>query len=300
MYAVEQLEAETTAAEAEAEVAEAFAEEAAVEAAEAKVAEAAMEATAVEATEARAEATEARAEEAAVQAATMADLQAQFAEARAELVATSAYARARLVAKLEGPPVRQAATMADAIIDDMDDEDEHDVDFLPYDDEEGVFVRTNQGALLASFESLPEDADRHWVLAAEAQARGDAMAMRQAFVRSDLVAVAVAWAGPDQARIDWENCELQDAITGTEEAVAAAVRVRARYREDLARIAADEAAAQRARWDSSMAEVVERRRREDVASFREQNRLRRERRAAVQARMRSDDGAGPPGHAGGQ
>jgi hypothetical protein len=114
----------------------------------------------------------------------------------------------------------------------MDEEDEHDVDFLPYDNKEGAFVRTKQGVLLASFESLPEDADRRRVLAAEAQARGDAMAMRQAFVRSDLV--AVAWAGPDHARIDQENREPLDVITATEEAVAAAARVRARYREDLA------------------------------------------------------------------
>jgi hypothetical protein len=58
------------------------------------------------------------------------------------------------------------------------------------------------------------------------------MAMRQIFVRSDLV--AMAWAGPDHARIDQENREPLDVITATEEAVAAAARVRARYREDLA------------------------------------------------------------------
>lgn len=48
---------------------------------------------------------------------------------------------------------RQAATMADAVID-----DEHDIDFLPYDGEEGAF------------ESLPEDTDRRRVLEAEVQA----------------------------------------------------------------------------------------------------------------------------------
>jgi hypothetical protein len=31
--------------------------------------------------------------------------------------------------------------MAEAVIDDMDDEDEHDVEFLPYNDEGGAFVR---------------------------------------------------------------------------------------------------------------------------------------------------------------
>jgi hypothetical protein len=76
---------------------------------------------------------------------TIADLQAQLTEARVELAAATAYARARLVADLEGSPARQAATMADVVIDDMGDEDEHDVYFLPYDDEEGVFVRAEQG-----------------------------------------------------------------------------------------------------------------------------------------------------------
>jgi hypothetical protein len=70
-------------------------------------------------------------------------------EARAELAAASGYARVRLV--------------ADAFIDDMDDE--HDDDFLRYDDEEGAFLRAEQGAMISSFESLPEDADRHRVLA---------------------------------------------------------------------------------------------------------------------------------------
>jgi head-tail adaptor len=124
------------------------------------------------------------------------------------------------------------------------------------------------------------------------------MAMRQAFVRSDLV--AEAWEGMDHAWIDRENHELQDAITARKEAVAATARDRARYREDLAHITADEAAAQRARWDSSLAEAVVRQRRADVASFREQNHLRRERRVAGQARMRSDDGADPSGHGDGQ
>jgi hypothetical protein len=127
-----------------------------------------------------------------------------------------------------GRAERQAATMADVVLEDMDDEDEHDIDFIPYDDEEGVFVRAEQGALLASFESLSEDADRRRVLAAEAQARGDAMSMRQAFVRSHLV--AVAWAGMDHARIDGLNRELQGAITAREEAVVAMARDRARYR----------------------------------------------------------------------
>jgi hypothetical protein len=185
--------------------------------------------------------------------------------------------------------------MADVVLEDMDDEDEHDIDFIPYDDEEGVFVRAEQGALLASFESLSEDADRRRVLAAEAQARGDAMSMRQAFVRSHLV--AVAWAGMDHARIDGLNRELQGAITAREEAAVAMARDRARYREDLTHITADETATQLARRASSLAEAVERRQREDVSSFREQNHLRRERRVAGQARMCSNDGADPSDHA---
>jgi hypothetical protein len=85
----------------------------------------------------------------------MANLQAQLAEARAEVTAASVYARARLVEELEDLPARQKTTRADTVIDDMDDKDEHNVDFLPYGKEEGAFVRTEQGALLASFESLP-------------------------------------------------------------------------------------------------------------------------------------------------
>jgi hypothetical protein len=79
-------------------------------------------------------------------------------------------------------------------------------------------------------------------------------------MRSDLV--VVAWAGPDHARIGRENRELQDAP-----------RDRPRYCEDLARVTADEVAAQRACKDSSLAEAVECRRQEDGASSREQNRL---------------------------
>ncbi|KAK1620492.1 hypothetical protein QYE76_026009 [Lolium multiflorum] len=78
-------------------------------------------------------------------------LQAQLAEARVELAAASAVAKANLEAELAVPMTRQLATMADAIIDDMDDEDEHDIDFLPYDGEEGAFMRAEQRALLSSF-----------------------------------------------------------------------------------------------------------------------------------------------------
>jgi hypothetical protein len=101
----------------------------------------------------------------------------------------------------------------------------------------------------------------------------------------------------DHARIDGLNRELQGAITAREEAAVAMARDRARYREDLTHITADETATQLARWASSLAEAVERRQREDVSSFREQNHLRRERRVAGQARMRSDDGADPSDHA---
>jgi hypothetical protein len=80
-------------------------------------------------------------------------------------------------------------------------------------------------------------------------------------MRSDLV--VVAWAGPDHARIGQENRKL-DALTA---------RDRPRYCEDLARVTADEVAAQRACKDSSLAEAVECRRQEDGASSREQNRL---------------------------
>jgi hypothetical protein len=36
--------------------------------------------------------------------------------------------------------------MVESVIDDTDDEDEHDVDFLPYDDEEGCLCVPSRGA----------------------------------------------------------------------------------------------------------------------------------------------------------
>jgi hypothetical protein len=94
---------------------------------------------------------------------------------------------------------------------------------------------------------------------------------------------------------------VADAITVRDEAVVAATRDRSHYREYLGRIiTVDEAATQRSHYDSSLEEVVKHRRREDVASFREQNCPRRERCAAGRNRMCSDDAVGPSDHTGGQ
>jgi hypothetical protein len=76
---------------------------------------------------------------------------------------------------------------------------------------------------------------------------------------------------------------VADSIKVRDEAVVAATRERSHYREYLGRIiTVDEAATQRSHYDSSLEEVVKHRRREDVASFREQNCPRRERRALAE------------------
>jgi hypothetical protein len=50
-------------------------------------------------------------------------------------------------------------------------------------------VSDGQQALRASFDSLPENDGRRQALEAEAQARGDALHMRRAYMCSDLAAV---------------------------------------------------------------------------------------------------------------
>jgi hypothetical protein len=94
--------------------------------------------------------------------------------------------------------------------------------------------------LIALFESLPPDVDLRHALAAEAQARGDALAMRRAYVRSDLA--AFTWRVRERTRIDRENRELEDATVVRDEVVVAAMRDRARYHVDLAAVAAVEMA----------------------------------------------------------
>jgi hypothetical protein len=107
----------------------------------------------------------------------------ELAEAREELAA------ARVV--------MAAAPAADAVIHAVDDED----------DEEGEGASAEVRALLASFESLPEDAGRRQALVAEAKPRGDALGMRRVYVRSDLTTVTCM--GRDHTRIDRENRELR-------------------------------------------------------------------------------------------
>ena len=70
---------------------------------------------------------------------------------------------------------------------------EDDLADFDFGDEDAVGVTDEQRALVASFESVPEDANRRREAAAEAEARADALAIRRAFVYSDLT--AVAWQG---------------------------------------------------------------------------------------------------------
>jgi hypothetical protein len=105
-------------------------------------------------------------------------------------------------------------------------------------------------------------ADRCQALAVEAQARRDALAMRRAYLCSNLDAVACR--GPEHTRVDQENRKLEEAIAARDEAAVATARERARYHAALHAVEeAMEAAAKRAHCDSSMAEVVEHRRPQD-------------------------------------
>jgi hypothetical protein len=63
--------------------------------------------------------------------------------------------------------------------------DDDDIGFLP-DVGVGEGASTEQRALLVSFETLPENVGRRRNLATEAQARGNMLAMRQAYMHSDL------------------------------------------------------------------------------------------------------------------
>jgi hypothetical protein len=91
----------------------------------------------------------------------------------------------------------------------------------------------------------------------------------------------VAEAARDRARSHAQNAALQaaDAEAGQEEAAAQAAATKAA--SSLAR---------RVPWDSSLAEALERRRRQDEVSDR-----RRARRAECVKRSHFDDGAGPSG-----
>ncbi|KAK1663969.1 hypothetical protein QYE76_052128 [Lolium multiflorum] len=63
-----------------------------------------------------------------------------------------------------------------------------------------------------------------------------------------------------------------EAIAARDEEVAASARDSALYHTDLARVATEEeaaAATQRAQWDSSLLEAIERRRRDEEASVRD-------------------------------
>jgi hypothetical protein len=125
---------------------------------------------------------------------------------------------------------------ANATIHDVDADE---MDFLP-DDEEGEDVSDEQRALLALFESLPRDANRLQSLASEAQARGDALAMRQVYVCSD--PAPAAWRGHDHTQINQENRELEEAIAARDEAAKVAAMDITHYHADVAAVAVEEMA----------------------------------------------------------
>jgi hypothetical protein len=92
---------------------------------------------------------------------------------------------------------------------------------------------------------------------------------------------SVARRGPKPAYFDHENRELADAIATRDEAVAVAARDRARYHTDMVVV-------KRVHWDSSLAETLEHRRRQDE----EYDRRRAWRKECVRW-SRFDGGAGP-------
>jgi hypothetical protein len=88
--------------------------------------------------------------------------------------------------------------------------------------------------------------------------------MRRAYLCSDPDAIVLK--GPEYARVDRENHELEEAIAARDEAVAATTKDRARYHADLQAVEAlacvlveepVDAAPKRVYCDSSLAEVVE-------------------------------------------
>lgn len=88
----------------------------------------------------------------------------------------------------DGTPAATAVPRADAIIHD-DEDNEDNLDFGPYGDEEGMGLTDEQRALLVSFGSVRQDANRRQAHVAEAHARAEALAMRQAYEQSAPAAV---------------------------------------------------------------------------------------------------------------
>ncbi|KAK1683063.1 hypothetical protein QYE76_043911 [Lolium multiflorum] len=143
---------------------------------------------------------------------------AELAEARAELAAARSEMAASSAALAAAPPLPRPPPAA-AVLEAITNNDDN-IEFLPYD--------TERRALVASFESLPGNANR------------------RALVRMSVEGAA-------------------------------------------------EAAAKRVHLDSSLAELVERWRRQNKEAVR-----RRARRKEFIARMRSNKGVGPSGHSSGQ
>ncbi|KAK1670228.1 hypothetical protein QYE76_058387 [Lolium multiflorum] len=138
----------------------------------------------------------------------------------------------------------------------------------------------------ADFETLAGDAQRRQAWLAEEEAHSYAIAMARGLMCSDLDSLQRR--GPSPARVEQENRELADAAADVEAAQAATALAEAA--SSLARRVQVALAQAEALWDSSLAEALERRRRQDEMSVR-----RRARRAECKKRSRFDDGAGPSG-----
>jgi hypothetical protein len=189
----------------------------------------------------------------------------RWAAAMVEIVDATAKLRADLVEARTEMAAPSAAPPANTVIHDIAAAD----DTVP-----GRFeCACDQRILLASFETLAGDALHRQAWAAEEEAHSYVVAMARGYMCSDLDSLQRR--GPSPARVEQENRELAGAIVTRDEAVAEAARDRARFHAQLAGLlaAAAEAAqaeansmARRVLWDSSLAEALEPRRRQDETS----------------------------------
>jgi hypothetical protein len=96
-------------------------------------------------------------------------------------------------------------------------------------------MSSEQRMLVASFETVHEDAIRHQALAAEVQARTYAVAMKRAYVHFNLAGgLCLEGTGPPQ--IERGNRELEEVVVARDKVLAAAARDRARHHADLAAV----------------------------------------------------------------
>jgi hypothetical protein len=134
------------------------------------------------------------------------------------------------------PPL-PAAPSAGVVIHDIADDEDEPIRFDFGDD---------QTALLASFESLPRDAERREARVAEEEARSHAIAMSRSYLCSDLDSVSRR--GPDPAGVEQENLEPANTIAVRDEEVVTTAREKACYHADMA---ATEAGRRRRRREST-------------------------------------------------